>query len=234
MYRVQSDYIRHLSKKEYVMLAEMCRYSNNLYNVAVYNIRQQFFRGEGYLPYEKNYKLCKANENYGLLQAGVAQQTLKMADRSFQSFFALLKLKKEGGYDKKVRIPHYRERGGLFGLTLSTNAINIRSGWLQVPMSRAFSKSHDGKVIRIRVPERMENRNIKEVRIVPSCHGRYFRIQYVYEDEGFDLYMSQNRILAIDVGLDNLAACITTLGTAHGRHHDEAEQPGEGLPPQGG
>ena len=184
-----------------------------------------------------------------------------MADRSFQSFFALLKLKKEGGYDKKVRIPHYRERGGLFGLTLSTNAINIRSGWLQVPMSRAFSKSHDGKVIRIRVPERMENRNIKEVRIVPSCHGRYFRIQYVYEDEGFDLYMSQNRILAIDVGLDNLAACITTLGTihqpaleqgdgetarhrrqagaqrpheAHGRHHDEAEQPGEGLPPQGG
>ena len=59
MYRVQSDYIRHLSKKEYVMLAEMCRYSNNLYNVAVYNIRQQFFRGEGYLPYEKNYKLCK-------------------------------------------------------------------------------------------------------------------------------------------------------------------------------
>ena len=213
MYRVQSDYIRHLSKKEYAMLAEMCRYSNNLYNVAVYNIRQQFFRGEGYLPYEKNYKLCKTNENYGLLQAGVAQQTLKMADRSFQSFFALLKLKKEGSYDKEVRIPHYREKGGMFGLTLSTNAISIKDGWLKVPMSRAFSKSHGGRAIRIRVPERLEGCRIKEVRIVPSCRGQYFRIQYVCEDEGFDLYMSQNRILAIDVGLDNLAACITTLGT---------------------
>ena len=214
MYRVQSDYIRHLSKKEYAMLAEMCRYSNNLYNVAVYNIRQQFFRGEGYLPYEKNYKLCKTNENYGLLQAGVAQQTLKMADRSFQSFFALLKLKKEGSYDKEVRIPHYREKGGMFGLTLSTNAISIKDGWLKVPMSRAFSKSHGGRAIRIRVPERLEGCRIKEVRIVPSCRGQYFRIQYVCEDEGFDLYMSQNRILAIDVGLDNLAACITTLGTS--------------------
>ena len=176
MYRVQSDYIRHLSKKEYAMLAEMCRYSNNLYNVAVYNIRQQFFRGDGYLSYEKNYKLCKTNKNYGLLQAGVAQQTLKMADRSFQSFFALLKLKKEGSYDKEVRIPHYREKGGMFGLTLSTNAINIKDGWLKVPMSRAFSKSHGGRAIRIRVLERLEGCRIKEVRIVPSCRGRYFRI----------------------------------------------------------
>ena len=102
----------------------------------------------------------------------------------------------------------------MFGLTLSTNAINIKDGWLQVPMSRAFSKSHGGRAIRIRVLERLEGCRIKEVRIVPSCRGRYFRIQYVCEDEGFDLYMSQNRILAIDVGLDNLAACITTLGTS--------------------
>ena len=106
----------------------------------------------------------------------MAQQTLKMADRSFQSFFALLKLKKEGSYDKEVRIPHYREKGGMFGLTLSTNAINIKDGWLQVPMSRAFSKSHGGRAIRIRVLERLEGCRIKEVRIVPSCRGRYFRI----------------------------------------------------------
>ena len=44
MFLTQSNVIRHLSKDEYAMLAEMCRYSNNLYNVALYNIRQYYFK----------------------------------------------------------------------------------------------------------------------------------------------------------------------------------------------
>ena len=72
----------------------MCQYSNNLYNVALYNIRQYYFREKKFLTYESNYHECKTNENYGLLQAGVAQQTLKVADRSFKSFFNLIKKQK--------------------------------------------------------------------------------------------------------------------------------------------
>ena len=87
--------------KVYSMLREMCQYSNNLYNVALYNIRQYYFREKKFLTYESNYHECKTNyhecktnENYGLLQAGVAQQTLKVADRSFKSFFNLIKKQK--------------------------------------------------------------------------------------------------------------------------------------------
>lgn len=43
MYLTQSNVIRGLSKQEYTMLREMCQYSNNLYNVAVYTIRQHYF-----------------------------------------------------------------------------------------------------------------------------------------------------------------------------------------------
>ena len=87
MYLTQSNVIRGLSKEEYSILREMCQYSNNLYNVALYNIRQYYFQDKKFLKYEENYHACKENENYGLLQAGVAQQTLKIADRSFKSFF---------------------------------------------------------------------------------------------------------------------------------------------------
>ena len=86
MYLTQSNVIRGLSKQDYTMLWEMCQCSNNLYNVAVYTIRQHYFDTQQFLRYEKNYPICKKNENYGLLQAGVAQQILKMADRSFRSF----------------------------------------------------------------------------------------------------------------------------------------------------
>lgn len=39
-FAVQSNVIRGLSKQQYQTLKELCQYSNNLYNVALYNIRQ--------------------------------------------------------------------------------------------------------------------------------------------------------------------------------------------------
>ena len=215
MFLTQSNTIRHLSKDEYAMLAEMCRYSNNLYNVALYNIRQYYFSEKKFLTYESNYHECKVNENYGLLQAGVAQQTLKVADRSFKSFFNLVKKAKSGEYRfQDIKIPHYREKGGMFVLVLSTNAINIKDGFLQIPMSRAFSKAHAGKLIKIAFPERLADKKIKEVRIIPIFKGQYFKIQYVYEQAEQNLNLSQDNALAIDIGLENFATCITTIGTS--------------------
>ena len=120
MFLTQSNFLRHLTKSEYKMLREICRYSNNLYNCAVYEVRQYFFKTNEYIPYEKYYHICKRNENYKLIQAGVAQQTLKVVERSFKSFFALLKLKREGKYNEKVRLPKYRKKGDMFNLILST------------------------------------------------------------------------------------------------------------------
>ena len=56
MFAVQSNVIRGLTKQQYSLLREMCQYSNNLYNVALYNIRQHFFANNKYLSYENNYQ----------------------------------------------------------------------------------------------------------------------------------------------------------------------------------
>ena len=49
MYLTQSNVIRGLSKEEYSILREMCQYSNNLYNVALYHIRQYYFQEKKFL-----------------------------------------------------------------------------------------------------------------------------------------------------------------------------------------
>ena len=215
MYLTQSNVIRGLAKQDYTMLREMCQYSNNLYNVGVYTIRQHYFDTHQFLRYEESYPICKENENYGLLQAGVAQQILKIADRSFRSFFGLLQKVKVGDYQSKdVRLPHYREKGGWFHLVLSTNAINIKNGFLTVPMSRKYAKIHNGHRIRIPVPDRMKEKTIQEVRICPMYGGRYFKIQYCYLKDPEPVKASSDRVLAIDLGLDNLAACVTNTGTS--------------------
>ena len=182
MYLTQSNVIRGLAKQKYTMLREMCQYSNNLYNVAVYTIRQHYFDTHQFLRYEENYPICKENENYGLLQAGVAQQILKMADRSFRSFFGLLQKVKSGDYGSKaVRLPYYREK----------------DGFLTVPMSREYMKRHNGHRIRIPVPDRLKDKKIKEVRICPMYGGRYFKIQYCYLQDPEPVKTSPDRVLAI-------------------------------------
>jgi len=215
-YAVQSNVIRGLSKKQYALLKEMCRYSNSLYNVALYNIRQHYFDTKMFLTYESNYHECKTNENYKLLQAGVAQQTMKVVDRSFKSFFNLLKKCKVGDYRyHDVKIPHYRKSGGLFNLVLSTNAIIIRGDYLMLPMSREFRALHpEVKEIAIPFPKRLSDKTIKEVRILPCGNGRVFKIQYVYEVTEEPINLNKDNVISIDLGIDNLATCVSTIGTS--------------------
>lgn len=214
-FAVQSNVIRGLSKQQYQILKELCQYSNNLYNVALYNIRQYFFNEKQFLTYESNYHECKENENYALLQAGVAQQTLKIADRSFKSFFNLLKKCKTGDYRyHDVKIPHYRKKGGYFNLILSTNAISVVNGYFKLPISREYRKLHPNmEDILIPYPERLNGAELKEVRICPQDNGRYFKIQYVYHWYQENALVNSDNIMAIDLGVENLATCVSNART---------------------
>lgn len=214
-YAVQSNVIRGLTKEQYQILTELCQYSNNLYNVALYNIRQYFFNEKKFLTYESNYHECKKNENYALLQAGIAQQTLKVADRSFKSFFNLLKKCKTGDYRyHDIKIPHYRKKGGYFNLILSTNAISIKDGYFKIPMSREYRKLKNYKDdIKVPFPKRLQGKIIKEVHILPCSNGKYFKVQYVYVVGQEIKTLDNNKIMAIDMGVENLATCVSNVMT---------------------
>ena len=103
MYLTQINVIRKLKKKEYFQLRELCFFSNCLYNVGIYHVRQKYFQDKTYLQFESNYHECKEKENYKLLQSNTAQQTLKDVDDAFKSFFGAK------GKVKKSRPPKYRE-----------------------------------------------------------------------------------------------------------------------------
>ena len=189
-------------------------FTNCLYNVALYNIRQQYFQNKTYLTYPKNESFCKENENYRLMQSNCAQQTIRIVDHAFKSFFALLELAKEGKYDyKKIRMPKYRQKGGLFNYIIQGNSINIRDGYLTIPLSQEYTAFRGKDRVKIKVPERLIDKKICEVKIIPKYNGRYFKIPYCYEIEEENLQLNQENTLAIDIGLENLATCVTNTGT---------------------
>jgi len=89
-YRTQKNQLRNLNKQKYSAFKELCKLSKNLYNSTLYAIRQYYFTEKKYLRYESAYHICKENENYQLLNTDIAQQTMKVVDRNFKSFFALI------------------------------------------------------------------------------------------------------------------------------------------------
>lgn len=67
--------------------------------------------------------------------------------------------------------------------------------------------------ILIPYPERLNGAELKEARICPHDNGRYFKIQYVYHWYKEDSNVNPDNIMAIDLGVENLATCTSNVGT---------------------
>ncbi|NCR21084.1 MAG: IS200/IS605 family element transposase accessory protein TnpB [Microcystis aeruginosa L111-01] len=208
MYATQKNQLRQLNQQEFNALTALCRLSKNLFNVALYECRQYFFAERKRLTYESNYHICKSNENYRLLNTDIAQQTMKVVDRSMRSFLGLLKAISIGRCDQRPQLPQYLSKEGYFPLIIPR--IKLEDGMLAIPMSREFKKEY-GEV-KIQLPERLKDKNIKEVRIHPKYSARWFEIEYIYEDEAIETSVDSEKAIAIDLGVDNLAACFDTEG----------------------
>lgn len=191
-----------LTKKEYLVLRELCHTSKDLYNQALYEVRQEYFNNKRYLNYYDTVKILQGNENYSKLQAQISQQTLKAVDENFKSFFVLIKK----GY--KARIPKYLDKDGFFELIMPT--VSIAGGKFRLPYSRSYAKEHDKTYIK--VPPILENKQVQQIRIIPRHNARYFEIHYLYRVNEFKVKESITNILAIDFGVNNLCTCVTNYG----------------------
>jgi putative transposase len=210
VYLTQKNQIRGLKAREFNALRELCRLSKNLYNVGLYTVRQYYFQERKHLRYESNYHYCKENENYKRLNTDIAQQTLKVVDRTFRGFYGLIKSVKEGIFQQKVKLPHYLPKDGYFVLIMPR--VKIKDGKFRVPMSVDFRKEHGE--IWIPFPDRINPDTLKEVRIHPRYNARFFDVEFISEVVETPVSTEPDTALAIDLGLDNLATCIDTNGAS--------------------
>ena len=210
MYLTLKQQVKHLSKKEFRNLKYLCHIAKNLKNQAIYNVRQHYFKNKKYLSYNENYKMLKNSENYKKLNSNMAQQILKEVDESFKSFFALLKLAKNGQYNGKIKLPNYLDKDGF--TTLVIGFVRLKDDMLIVPYSNSFRKAH--KEIAIKLPPVLKDKKIKEIRIIPKQHSRYFEIQYTYEVKEIQRELNKENALGIDLGIDNLCTCVTNTGAS--------------------
>ena len=196
---------RHIIKTNnplYKELDNVCFLSKNLYNKALYLVRQHYFNTKEHLNYYKLSKLLVDTKDvdYYALNTKVSKGTLLLLDRNFKSFFSLLKKKKNKDYDKPIRIPRYLDKQGKYVTIFEKQAISKR--FLKKGLIKLANISN---VIKTKVTID----NIVEVRVVPRNNHHIVEVAYKVEEK--QLLPDNGRYAAIDLGLNNLATVCSNV-----------------------
>ena len=187
--------------KLYSICDELCFKSKNLYNAALFEFRQSFFDKElDTLTWQNiNRIFNQSNQfDYRELPSKVSNTVLKKLGNNLSSFWSLIK---KSDYDKKVRLPKYLHKtDGRFIVEFNKQTFSNKR---DEDDNLIICKSS----LDLRIPTRVENP--QQVRIIPKV-GCYV-IEVIYEIKENKLKQNQ-RVAAIDLGLNNLATVVTNDG----------------------
>ncbi|MCA6213021.1 IS200/IS605 family element transposase accessory protein TnpB [Thermococcus bergensis] len=203
-----------MDKKTYKLLRTLTHLSKDLYNITLYTIKQHYELNGTFLPYAKAYHLVKDSEPYKLLPSQVAQQTMKIVERNFRSFFHVLKERKKGNYNRPVKPPKYLPKNGHFILIFPYQSFRVKEDRIILTLGKNFAEKYGVKHLEIPLPKNVKGHRIKEIRILPRYNALWFEVEYVYEVLPEERDLDRSKYLAIDLGLDNFATCVSTTGTA--------------------
>ena len=186
---------------EYSELDNLCFLSKNLYNTALYRIRQHYINTGKYLnKFQLINQLTKEKQvDYIALPRKVSQQVIYQVDQSMTSFFKLLKLKNKSEYERNVSLPYYKEKDGRNLLIFTNQAISKK----QLKTNKIIKF---GKNIQTTIHTKQEL--VQQVRVVPHGHD-YIVVEVLYNKPEPLLKSDNQRYMSIDLGINNLC----TLGT---------------------
>jgi putative transposase len=176
-------------------LSRITHLSKNLYNSGLYAVRQHYFENKKFLNYNNlnNLFVNTKQIDYYNLPSKVSQQTLKMVEQNFKSFFGLLK----SNPGKKNKIPKYLDKSSNFLTTWTNQAISFkRKGYIKLSGTNVFIKT--------------KIKEIKQVRVIPKkCQ---FIIEILYEVGEKDKKICNKKYASIDLGINNLMTLSSNIG----------------------
>jgi putative transposase len=182
-------------------LSKLCHLAKNLYNLANWYVRQDFFNLNNLLTYYDLDFILKTKQAYQSLPSQTAQQILKYVTRNWKSYFKGLKEFRVDfrKFKKKPKIPRYKKKNGESIAIFTNQQCKIKNG------SLCFPRKVNLNLVKTRITERL-----KEIRIIPL--GVKYKIEIVYEKEEGNLGLDKDHILSIDLGLNNLITAVNNNG----------------------
>jgi len=180
----------------YRVIDEAAFKSKNLYNAALYEVRQAFIHEGKYLNYSEMDKRMQSHAAYKALPAKVSQQVLVLLDKNWTAFFEARKAYEEdpSTFTGRPRLPKYKHK---------TEGRNILVYTIQAVSKRGLKQ---GLIQPSMLPIEIQtkHKDIDQVRIVPR-NGHYV-VEVIYRKAPVQAQVDPSYCVAIDLGVTNVAA----------------------------
>jgi putative transposase len=190
---------KHVIRKNdprYAAIDKAAFASKNLYNAALYEIRQHFIFVGKYLNYKQMDKIMQKHEAYRMLPSKVSQHVLKLLDKNWKSFFAALQAYREdpSKFLGRPKLPGYKDKAQ------GRNVLVYTIQALSKPALKQGAVKPSGLPIEIKT----QHRNVDQVRIVPR--KSFYVVEVIYAQEELREQVKPALVAAIDIGVNNLVA----------------------------
>jgi len=197
-----------INKKDprYSVIDEAAFKSKNLYNAALYEMRQAYIHEGKRLSYKTMDKLMQSHEAYKALPAKVSQQVLIQLDDAWTSYFEACEAYREDpskfrGHPKLPKYKHKTEGRNLLVYTMQAISGGQTPGGGKKTLQRGIIKPSQ---LPISVQTKQDPATIDQVRIIPR-NGHYV-VEVIYSKKPVQAQVDPSFCAAIDLGITNLAA----------------------------
>lgn len=197
---------RHIINKNHSLFKDcddICFSSKNLYNKANYIIRNHFVtNGKYFNYYDINKIMITTNDpDYINMPRKVSNQTLRLLDKNWLSFFRSIKdyKKHPHKYKGRPKLPKYKDKTkGRYIVYYEKGAISkkeLNNNYIVLSQAN------------IKIKTKVKYDQLVGCRIIPN--NNHYVIEVIYKKE-VKQKKENNNIMGIDLGLNNLSMCVLT------------------------
>jgi IS605 OrfB family transposase len=188
------------------IIEELSYHTTKLYNIINYDLREKGFKT--YVDIENSYK---SNWHCDFLHSHTRQHCFKILEQNWKSYFASIKDYKENPHKYKglPKPPKFKNMEDKKNEIVFTNlAIRFKENTLMLSLSKAIQKTFEVESLNFEVCNKLQSlinwNELQQVRIKWDNSLKQWYLIVIYNKQELEPVNNTN-IMAIDLGLDNLA-----------------------------
>ena len=195
--------IIYSTDERFDLIKELCHLSKNLYNAALYDVRQYYFETKSYRTWQSQRPIFTKNHNpdYYALQSHLAGEVLIQVGKQFISFF-------NNKSSKKKRIPRYKDKNGFNVVTFPERTISNQIDFDEDKQLYTYTLCKRSYNLKIQSTKP----NIKMIKFVYDEANDLIKCFKIYEVEEPKLRRDNSRYFSIDPGLNNIVSIYNNIG----------------------
>lgn len=196
-----------LNDEQLKIIEELSFHTTKLYNIVNYDLRENGFKT--YVDIENAFK---SNWHCDFLHSHTRQQAFKILEQNWKSYFASIKDYKvnPNKYNGLPKPPKFKNMEDRKNEIIFTNlAIRFQGNILKLSLSKAIQKIFEVDSLNFEVSNKLQSlinfNELQQIRVKWDNSLKQWYLIVIYEKQELEIDLSSTNVMAIDLGLDNLA-----------------------------